>query len=80
MRHGAASYGLSRLIVERKLTQPGDPELNRHIAATIAKKTGRGWRIDKLSKSDQVDATVALAMTAEGVEDRPPAFKLLAVL
>lgn len=75
-----ASENLHRLIVERKLTQPGDPELDRHIAATVAKKTGRGWRIDKLSKSDQVDATVALAMAAERVEDRPAPFRVLAVI
>lgn len=77
-RMTAASENLHRIIVEGKLTHPGDPELDRHIAATVARKTGRGWRIDKLGKDEQIDAVVALAMACERAEVRPEPVKLLA--
>ena len=79
-RMTAASENLHRVIVEGKLTQPGDPELDRQIAAAVARRTGRGWRIDKLSKNDQVDGVVALAMAAERVEYKPEPFRILAVI
>ena len=32
----------------------GDPELDSHVAAAVAKPTGRGWRLDKLGgRSDR---------------------------
>jgi phage terminase large subunit-like protein len=73
----AASENLHRVIVEGKLTHPGDPELDRHVAATVARKTGRGWRIDKLGKDEQIDGVVALAMACERAEFRPEPVKLL---
>lgn len=63
--------------MEGKLTHPGDPELDRHVAATVARKTGRGWRIDKLGKDEQIDGVVALAMACERAEFRPEPVKLL---
>ncbi|HET8954272.1 MAG TPA: terminase TerL endonuclease subunit [Solirubrobacterales bacterium] len=73
----AASENLHRVIVEGKLTHPGDPHLDRHVAAAVARKTGRGWRIDKLGKEEQIDAVVALAMACERAEVRPEPVKLL---
>jgi phage terminase large subunit-like protein len=64
-RMTVASEGLHRVIVERKLTHPGDRSLDSHVHAAIAKKTGRGWRLDKLRRSAQIDAVVALAMAVE---------------
>ena len=76
-RMTAASENLHRVIVERKLTHPGDPRLDRHVAAAVAKRTGRGWRLDKSARDAQIDAVVALAMAAERVENRRPAPQLL---
>lgn len=42
-----ASENLHAVIVEGRLKHPGDPELDRHVAAVVCKRTGRGWRIDK---------------------------------
>ena len=39
--------------MEGKLTHPGDTELDRHVAAAVAKQTPRGWRLDKLTKGAQ---------------------------
>jgi hypothetical protein len=41
-RMTAASENPHRVIVERKLTHPGDPRFDRHVAAAVAKRTGRG--------------------------------------
>lgn len=60
-----ASERLHAAIVERRLTHGDDPDLNAHVAAAIAKQTSRGWRIDKATKEDQVDAVVALAMAVD---------------
>lgn len=60
-----ASESLFSAIVERRLSHPDDPELNRHVAHAIAKQTPRGWRIDKATQGEQVDAVVALAMAVD---------------
>jgi hypothetical protein len=51
---------LHRMIVEGLLPHPGDPDLDRHVAA--AEATDRGWRPDKMNDAAQIDAVVALAM------------------
>jgi phage terminase large subunit-like protein len=58
--------------VEGRLTHPGHPDLDRHVAQAIAKQTGRGWRLDKATRSAQIDAVVALAMAVERAEYREP--------
>ena len=63
-----ASEQLYSVIIERKLTHGDDPELNRHVAAAIAKQTPRGWRLDKSERAAQIDAVVALAMAVERAE------------
>lgn len=57
-----ASEGLYGAIVEGRITHDGDPELTRHVLSAAAKSTGRGWRLDKATRSSQIDAAVALAM------------------
>jgi len=60
-----ASERLYSAIREGRLQHPSDPDLNRHVARTIARKTERGWRIDKTRSRDKIDAVVALAMAVD---------------
>ncbi|MEJ7825513.1 MAG: terminase TerL endonuclease subunit [Solirubrobacteraceae bacterium] len=68
-----ASVRLHAAIVERRLTLPDDPELAQHAANTVARHSRRGWRIDKASPRDNMDAVVALAMALERAEQPPAA-------
>jgi hypothetical protein len=43
---------------------PGDPELDRHAANVVAKPTPRGWRPVKNAEAAQIDALIALAISA----------------
>jgi len=73
-----ASEGLHKAIVERRLTHPGDPDLDRHIHSAVARKTGRGWRLDKTRRSAQIDGVIALAMAVErATTPAPPRARLL---
>jgi len=63
-----ASEGLHAAIVEGRLTHPGDPDLDRHVASAVAKDTARGWRLDKSARAAQIDAVIALAMAVERAE------------
>ncbi len=70
-----ASENLHRLIVEGKLRHPAIAELDRHVAAAVAKPTPRGWRLVKSSDSAQIDGAIALSMAAERASTpaaRPP--------
>lgn len=60
-----SSENLHRLVVERRLRHPGIAELDRHVAAAVAKPTPRGWRLVKSSDAAQIDAVIALSMAAE---------------
>jgi hypothetical protein len=71
------SHSPYRTIVEKRLTLPDHEELRQHAANAIAKHSGRGWRIDKAKRSDNVDAIVALAMALNLVEYRPEPVELL---
>jgi phage terminase large subunit-like protein len=55
-----ASQALYDAIVERRLVHPNHPGLNAHVAAVVARHTRRGWRIDKIGRSDKIDAVVTL--------------------
>ncbi len=72
-----ASDRLYRAIVEKRFTLPDDEELRQYAAAAIAKHSGRGWRIDKASRSDNVDAIVAMAMALDRAEWRSEPVELL---
>lgn len=76
-RMTVASEGLHAAIVEGRLRHPGDPDLDRHVAAAIAKPTGRGWRLDKAEHRAQIDAAIALCMAVERAEHRPEPARLL---
>jgi len=66
-----ASERLYAVVVEGRLRHRNHPELNRHVASTVAKDTPRGWRLDKGARSAQIDGTIALAMAVEAAEKRP---------
>jgi phage terminase large subunit-like protein len=57
-----ASRDLYQTIVERRLTHGNDPDLNRHVAACVARDTPRGWRIDRPDRSTPIDGVVAMSM------------------
>lgn len=72
-----ASEPLHAAIAERRLRHYGDPDLDGHVAAAVAKPTRRGWRLDKSERSAQIDAVVALAMALERAEHRPAPVQLV---
>jgi phage terminase large subunit-like protein len=72
-----ASQRLYDAIVEGRLCHPNDPRLNAHVATAIARHGRRGWRLDKASESDKIDAVVALAMALDRVENRPAPTRLV---
>lgn len=49
-------------VIEAEITHDGDPILGQHVAATVAEKTDRGWKIRKLQQSAIIDALVAAVM------------------
>ena len=73
-----ASERLASVIIEGKLQHYGDPRLDAHIAAAVAKPSGRGWRLDKLGRTDQIDGAIALCMAVERATVERPSFELLA--
>ena len=66
-----------RAIVGQHLRHFGSPDLDRQVAAAIAKRTGRGWRLDHAERSGQVDAVIALAMACERAQHRAEPVRLL---
>jgi phage terminase large subunit-like protein len=59
-------------IVECRIVHSGDPALDRHMAAVVAKSTRRGIRIDKANESDNIDAACALLMGFEAATAPAP--------
>jgi hypothetical protein len=76
-RMTAASEALHAAIVEKRLTHPDHPGLNRHVAAATAKATGRGWTLAKSERSAQLDAVIALAMCCERAQAKRQPVQLL---
>jgi len=72
-----ASQRLYDAIIERRLVHPDDPRLNAHVAAAVARHGRRGWRVDKASRQDKIDAVVALAMALDRIENRPQPTRLV---
>ena len=72
-RMTVASEGLHSAIVEKRIHHPGHPDLDRHIAQAIARKTGRGWRLDKAARDAQIDSVIALALAVERAQAAKPA-------
>ena len=61
-----------RLVDEGKLGHDGDRVLHQHLRATVARKTDRGWKIDKADKTSRkprpIDAVPAAAMAVARAE------------
>jgi phage terminase large subunit-like protein len=74
-----ASERLYAAIIERRLKHPGDPVLDRHVAACVAKETPRGFQLAKPGRDApvQVDAAVALAMAVDRVENQPEPVRIV---
>ncbi len=72
-----ASDRVYRAIVEGRLTLPDDAELRAHAHTAIARHSRRGWRIDKVRGSDNIDAVIALAMALERADDKAEPVALL---
>ena len=75
-----ASERLSAAILERRLQHPGDPVLDAHVAAAVAKQTQRGARMAHAGgrhTSNRIDAVIALAMAVDRVENRPEPTRLI---
>ena len=71
-----ASEGLHAAVVERRLRHRGDPDLDRHVAAAIARPGRRGWRLERRNEHDPttaMDATIALAMAVNHASAPRPA-------
>ena len=68
---------LYRAVIERRITHPNDPVLNRHVASAIARDTPRGWRLDKPHRAAQIDGVIALAMAVERAEHKAEPLRLL---
>jgi phage terminase large subunit-like protein len=75
-----ASERLSAAILERRLKHPGDPVLDAHVAAAVAKQTERGARIAHAGgrhTSNRIDAVIALAMAIAALEEMPQPTRLV---
>jgi phage terminase large subunit-like protein len=75
-----ASERLSAAILERRLRHPGDPILDAHVHAAIAKQTARGARIAHAGgrqPQNRIDAVIALAMAVDRAENRPEPVRLV---
>jgi hypothetical protein len=75
-----ATERCSAAILERRLKHPGDPVLDAHVHAAIAKQTARGARIAQAGgrhPSNRIDAVIALAMAVDRGENRPEPVQLL---
>ena len=57
---------------EGRLTHPDDPDLNRHLAAVVARQTERGPRLDKAKSRHEIDGAVALAMAIDRAQAPKP--------
>jgi phage terminase large subunit-like protein len=66
-----ASERLYDVIVHKQLVHPDDPELNAHVHAAVAKHTRRGWRLDRPSRGEKIDACIALAMAVDVHAQQP---------
>ena len=75
-----ASERLSAAILERRLRHPGDPVLDAHVAAAVAKQTRRGARIAHAGgrhSSNRIDAVIALALAVDAAENQSAPAKLI---
>jgi len=67
-----ASEGLYAAVIEGRISHPDHPDLNRHMAAVVARQTERGPRLDKAKSRHEIDGAVALAMAIERAQAPKP--------
>jgi len=75
-----ASERLSAAVLEGRLRHPGDPVLDAHVAAAVAKQTPRGGRIAHAGgrhSAHRIDAVIALAMAVDRAENQPEPTRLV---
>ena len=75
-----AGERLSAAILEGRLRHPGDPVLDRHVAAAVAKQTRRGARIAHAGgrqAANRIDAVIAMAMAIDRAENQPEPARLI---
>ncbi len=75
-----AGERLSAAILERRLRHPGDPILDAHVAAAVAKQTQRGARIAHAGGRDsahRIGAVIALGMAVDRGENQPEPVRML---
>ncbi|MBA2255854.1 MAG: hypothetical protein H0W05_01435 [Thermoleophilaceae bacterium] len=72
-----ASQALYDVVTGGQLVHPGDPRLNAHVAAAVARHGRRGWRIDKAERGENIDGVVALAMAVERAALKPEPVELI---
>lgn len=72
-----ASVRLHAAVVERRVQLPDVAGLHVHAANTIARHGRRGWRLDKPDARTPNDASVALAMAVDAVENQPEPTRVL---
>lgn len=75
-----AGERLSAAILEGRLQHPGDPVLDRHVVAAVAKQTRRGARISHAGGRqavNRIDAVIALAMAVDRAENQPEPARLV---
>lgn len=77
-----ASEQLYAAVTERRLRHPANPVLDRHVHAARARQTPRGWRLEKSTRGEPIDAAVCLAMAVERAQagDQAHAAELLGVI
>jgi phage terminase large subunit-like protein len=72
-RMGPASEQLLELVKAGRLAHNGDPQLRQAVTSAIAKRTRRGWVIDKPKGSTKlIDLAVACAMAVSMAMLEPP--------
>ena len=62
---------------EAGISRLGDCGKATTVAATVARDTPRGWRIDRSHRTACIDGVVALAMAVERAEAQPEPVALL---
>ena len=72
-----ASSRLYDAIVGGNLRHPDTEALNRHVATAIARRTRRGWRIDKARDGDRIDAVIAMSIAVDRALEGVPEVRLV---
>jgi len=72
-----ASSRLFDSITQGTLRHPGHEALDRHVATAVAKRTLRGWRVDKATARDRIDGVISLAVAVDRALEGIPQLELL---